>query len=89
LKKRGVEVPFSCSARQAARIVAEVSRRDKMGLASFGQMKVLVRYGYDARSMTRARASVILDALKDNGWRALPLGKFDNLRASRNPGEEG
>ncbi len=53
---------------QAKQIIGNIISRFKDGRCSFGQAKLLRRYGYDT-NVKRAEASRIIDAIKENGWK--------------------
>lgn len=57
----------------AIALYRECTRRYKLGIASLNQIKILARYGYDAKDMKKSVASNLLDQLAKNGWKALPI----------------
>ena len=56
-------------------VVFEVSidgaKRGEEGLATYKQMRLLMRFGYDTNGMTREVASKLIEQLKANGWQRL------------------
>lgn len=90
LGKWKVPIPENCTLHQASTLMNAVCKRADLGLASFGQMKVLAEKGYNAQRMYRDTASRLLDAIKQNGWKRLPLEQANAIiGGAREPGEEG
>lgn len=70
LKKFKIDLPADCSFHQAHELLDKAIGRSKAGLSSYGQIKVLKKYGYDnAASLTFKDASKIIDSIAKNGWR--------------------
>lgn len=88
LTKAKVALPEGITKSQANSLISEVIRRRNAGLCSFGQAKILQRYGYPSKALTFVQASRLIDALARNGWRRLDQGDSDHLM-ERVTGEEG
>ena len=54
---------------QAQQAIGEIFRRIRNQLCNMKQARVLKRYGYKTKDMTKQTASQILDQLKANGWK--------------------
>jgi superfamily II DNA or RNA helicase len=67
------KIPPSLQRGEAVRILDAVAQRDKLGLASYKQSKILAQFGYDTRSMTKAQASRRIGILE--------LSDYDTARA--------
>jgi len=62
-------VPGALTKGDASRWLDAIASRNRSGLATLRQAKVLHRYGYDPRSLSRSEASRLLDGIAANGWR--------------------
>lgn len=70
LKKFKIDLPPDLTFHQAHELLDTAIGRMKKGLASYGQMKILRKYGYDnALQMTFKDASATIDAIAKNGWK--------------------
>ena len=83
LTNAGVTVPENLSRRAASDLIGSIFKRRDLHLASFRQLKTLARYGVTDVNIGFKRASEMIDAIANNGWR-LPANLTD-----RQPGEEG
>lgn len=72
LKKGGVDAS-KLSYSDARAMIGEIMARWDSGLCSVPQAKLLTRYGYDARTITRVQARILIDKLKANGWKRLEV----------------
>lgn len=70
LLKQGVD-PDGMPYHQAKQVIDTLFFRWSRNLCTLGQAKVLKRFGYDTKEMSRADASVLLGKLSANGWRRL------------------
>lgn len=82
LQKAGVELPEGMSRVRASQLIGSVFKRRELGLATFKQLKTLSRFGVTDVNVGFKRASEMIDAIANNGWR-LPA----NLNG-RQPGED-
>jgi superfamily II DNA or RNA helicase len=92
LEKFGVDIPKNCTKQQASALLNACFARANRGLARYKQIKLLERHGIPALNIKMETASVLIDALKGNGWRTPPRNVLDSLLArqrEREPGEEG
>jgi superfamily II DNA or RNA helicase len=80
LQKQGIN-PDERSYHQNKQILGELFKRMNKKAASFKQIKVLQKHGYDTREVTFKGASEILDSLAKNGW---DREKADAYRAEKN-----
>jgi superfamily II DNA or RNA helicase len=67
-ERMGID-PDSVSYAEGMQLVREQLRRWQDGLCSFGQAKVLRKFGYDASNIKFDEAKSLIDAIKNNGWR--------------------
>jgi superfamily II DNA or RNA helicase len=88
LANAGVDITQVKTRAQASRLIGTVFSRREKGLASFKQLKTLQKYGITKINVGFTRASAIIDAIAQNGWRAPSAGQLDALM-QRTPGEEG
>lgn len=67
--------PATLSYADGARMAGEIARRFKLGLAQMKQCAVIRRHypEIDVRTLTRKRASAILDKLAQNNWRKVDI----------------
>lgn len=79
-KKWRIDVPEGASRRQVSRLIGAASKRADLGLASYGQLKVLQRAGITDINISRPIASQLIEALKANGWQ-LPRAQADDIIA--------
>lgn len=68
LVKWGVRVPPRPTAKEAARMLAELADRKARGLCSYNQAAWLAKQGLTTE-VTAEEARTILDATQANGWR--------------------
>lgn len=68
LQKQGIN-PDSIPYAQAKQVLNELFRRWNNDLCTLGQAKVLTRYGYDVKEISRSDASKMIDAIAKNGWK--------------------
>ena len=88
LVKFKIPVPENCTKAQASRLIGTAIKRRELGLATFGHVKALGKYGVDALNMSFERASAIMDAIQRNGWRPLAPSHLAELM-ERYPGDDG
>lgn len=67
LLKAGIEIN-GMDYHQQKQLLNHQFARWKDNLCSFKQAKVLMRFGYDVKTMTMKNASEIMDSLAKNGW---------------------
>jgi superfamily II DNA or RNA helicase len=67
-ERMGID-PDSVSYAEGMQLVREQLRRWQDGLCSFGQAKVLRKFGYDPSNIKFDEAKSLIDAIKNNGWR--------------------
>lgn len=87
LGKLKIPVDENMTKRAASRLIGEAFRRREAGLCSFGQARVLQKYGHDTSAMRFETARLLMNAYAVNGWRR--LGE-DVIRAvvGREPGSD-
>ena len=69
LFRAGVDVTPSLTKTDAQRLIRAVKARERAGLASFGQIKILSRHGIQAQRMYAKTARRLMDAIaRHNGW---------------------
>lgn len=54
---------------KASQLIGESFRRREQGLSSFAQIRLLQRFGVDAKPLTFEQASAAITTIKNNGWR--------------------
>ena len=69
LQKFKIDVPKDCTSQQASRLLGTCIVRMKKGLASYGQIKVLTKFGVPALNVSFKHASDLIEAVKRNGWK--------------------
>lgn len=70
LKKFKIDLPKELSFHQAKELLDAAITRSKAGMSSYGQMKVLRKFGYEnVTQLTFKDASKLIDSLAQNGWR--------------------
>lgn len=69
------------SKRRAAQLMNELIERRRSGRCTFGQAKLLQKYGYDSASMSFESAKKAIDAIKANGWRRPSPGSAEPVGA--------
>lgn len=89
MKKHAKDLPEDLSQHEARRLLKKFAERAKKGLCSYPQMRVLQKFGYDARGWTFGEASGVMNLLSQNGWRRPPDTAVDAIVHEREPGEEG
>jgi superfamily II DNA or RNA helicase len=62
-------LPDGLTKSEASRWLDALAQRRRLGLASIPQMKLLKRCGVDAKAMTFADASAVLDHMEVTGWK--------------------
>lgn len=67
LKRNGID-PDKLPYAQAKQLLNELGRRIDEGLCSYGQAKVLKKHGVDPTNIKFEHASLIIDAIAQNGW---------------------
>lgn len=85
LQRAGVEVPEAMSRQRASQLIGSVSKRRDLGLATFKQLKTLARYGVTDINVGFGRASEMIQAIVDNGWK-LPANL--STTTAREPGSD-
>jgi superfamily II DNA or RNA helicase len=88
LQKMKVPIPDNLSSTQASQLIGTLFKRRDKGLCTFGQIKVLKKFGYNTSSMSFESARRLIDAIAANGWKRVPLS-VGTAAAERIPGEEG
>ena len=89
LVRSGVEVKDSLTADDAQRLIRSVKARERAGLASYGQIKILSRHGIPAQRMYAGTARRIMDAIARNrGWTPPPEVIEAIIKRGRKPGED-
>ena len=68
LRRNGLE-PDKFTYTQARQMVGIILKRWKLGLCTLKQARLLAKYGYDPKSMTKDQATRTIDAIKANRWR--------------------
>jgi superfamily II DNA or RNA helicase len=68
LSKQGVD-PERLTFSEGKAVIDQLFYRWKNNLCSLRQAALLKRFGYDAKGITRDKASELITALKANGWR--------------------
>jgi len=68
LMRQGIN-PDKLTYSQGKTLVVELIKRFKNNLCLTNQARVLSRYGYETRDMTREQASLLLNQLKERGWK--------------------
>src|SRR6185312_6024765 len=86
LTKFKIPAPENCTKAQAAKLIGAAIKRRELGLATFGHVKALGKYGVDALNMSSERASSIMTAIQQNGWKSLSPAHLAELM-ERQPGE--
>ena len=89
LARAGIDVSQVKTKAQASKLISTMISRREHDLASFKQLRTLQRYGITKVNISFRRASAIIDAIAQNGWRNLPPERLDSLLNSRTAGEEG
>jgi len=87
LQKCGVEIDQNMSRQRASQLIASVSKRRELGLATFKQLKTLAKYGVTNINVSFETASRVIDAIANNGWRPLHPATIDSMLA-RVPGAD-
>ena len=87
LTKFKIPLPENCTKAQASKLIGAAIKRRELGLATFGHVKALGKYGVDALNMSFERASSIMTAIQQNGWRPLAPAHLSELM-ERHAGEE-
>ena len=67
LKRSGIN-PDKLQYQQGKQLINEIMSRHRTGTCTFGQAKVLRKYGYET-NMPREVASQLIDRISNNGWR--------------------
>jgi hypothetical protein len=71
LGKNAGDLPERLSRHEASRMLATfAARRSSGATATYGQVKLLSKYGIDGKALTFERASSAIDAIAKNGWKA-------------------
>jgi superfamily II DNA or RNA helicase len=83
-----IPAPDGCTKQQASKLISTAIVRREHGLCTFGQMKVLGKYGIDAVGLSFDRARSLMDAIAGNNWRPLQPQVLASMLA-RQPGEDG
>jgi superfamily II DNA or RNA helicase len=90
LKKFKVDLPKDCTSHQASRLLGACIVRSKKGLASYGQVKVLTKFGIPAINVSFRHASEMIEAVKANGWKRPSDAVIGNITGrERQAGEDG
>ena len=68
---RKAKIPFTeqTSYWECKQLIGEQVRRWNADLCTYGQSKLLTKFGYDASNMGFKDASQLIDRIKSNGWR--------------------
>ena len=69
LERAGVEIAEDMSRARASQLIGSVAKRRDLGLATFKQLKTLRRYGLTDINVGFKRASEMIQAIVDNGWK--------------------
>lgn len=83
LERAKIPVPPGCTSQLASRLIGTMIARRNEHLASFGQLKILQKYGVNDVRIGFETAGDIITAIKDNGWKPLPFGRLDAIMAKR------
>ncbi len=62
------DLPPNLSKHEASRMLAKFADRAAGKLATYSQLKLLMKYGFDARGWSFENASKAITKIKDNGW---------------------
>jgi superfamily II DNA or RNA helicase len=90
LQKFKIDVPKDCTSQQASRLLGTCIVRMKKGLASYGQIKILTKFGIPAINVSFKHASEMIEAVKANGWKRPSDAVIGNITGrAREAGEEG
>jgi len=68
LTSRGVD-PSGLSFTHASQLIDRIVKDSKLKLASFKQVKILKRFGYETENMSKKEASEIITTLAANNWK--------------------
>jgi superfamily II DNA or RNA helicase len=71
MKKDAKDLPENLSKSEASRMIGELHRRIDDQRCSYPQMRLLQKRGYDAKDWSFSQARRVIDAIANNGWRAL------------------
>jgi len=88
LERMKIPAPEHCTKAQASKLIGAAIKRRELGLSTFGHVKALGKYGIDALNMSFTRASNIMTAIQQNGWRPLAPAHLSELM-ERVPGDDG
>ena len=79
LEKRKIQIPRTSAL--ASKLISTMIMRQDKGLASYGQLKTLQKYGIDTVNLSFKRAGALMGALETNGWKPLPFRQLDAIMA--------
>ena len=85
LEKFKIPIPPACTSTLASKLIGTAIMRRQKGLATFGQLKALQKYGIDTVNIGFKRASEVMDAISKNRWKPLPFAQLDALLARPEP----
>lgn len=89
LQRSRIPIPANLTCRQAKKLQGSLFMRRQLGLASFGQVEKLAKFGVSALNIKFETASRVLDAIASKGWRALTQAEYDGaVHRTREPGED-
>ena len=77
--KHAKDLPANLSFQESRRLLASFIERVKSGRATYSQVKLLAKYGIDAKEMPIKGASAVIDAIAANRWVELPRSRVDEI----------
>jgi superfamily II DNA or RNA helicase len=79
LENMKIPVPAGCTAQLASKLIGTSIKRRELNLATFGQLKMLQKYGVNEVNVSFKGASTIIDAIAKNNWKPLPFSRLDAI----------
>jgi superfamily II DNA or RNA helicase len=88
LKRNRIPVPENCTSAEASRLLGAVIKRDKLGLANYGQILELGRVGIPAIKMSYKHACDLVWEVRRNGGKLPSQDVYDRIMSrERQAGE--
>ena len=89
LEKLKIPLPNGCTSQLASKLISTAFIRRDKHLATFSQLKTLQKYGINEINIGFSRASELIDAIAQGGWKPISFQKLDGiLHRERQPGED-
>ncbi len=89
LQKWKIDVPASCTSSIAEKLIRTEATRRRYGFCTYGQQRLLQRYGYETKSMKIEPASRLITAIGNNGWKRISAQASEMAISVPEPGWDG